>query len=65
MIVIFGKGGKKAREIKLDEDKLSPLMQALAESAIGDGLLGLSKSGNLVFKVDLGDILKYISMMVK
>ena len=63
IIILASRGGLK--EIKIDADQLSPILQAIAEAAIGDGAMTQEREVESVFKINLGDIIKYISMLIK
>lgn len=63
IIILASRGGLK--EIKIDADQLSPFLQAIAEAAIGDGAMTQEREVESIFKINLGDIMKYISMLIK
>ena len=65
MIVILGGSDKTKDEIKIDLDKLSPILQRIVEIAIGEGLLKQGQGPDQVFEIDLGDVFKYISAIIK
>ena len=65
MIVILGGSDKTKDEIKIDLDKLSPILQRIVEIAIGEGLLKQGQGPDQVFEIDLRDVMRYISAIIK